>query len=168
MQEAAPLQPGNARRQPVLPTRLARPERSVIRFRRPEKPTWGPFEAYGAIGIGLVLVARFIPLARWLPFWGCALRENTGIPCLSCGMTRSFDWFAQGRLLDSLLINPLGFALAVVSLTAFVYLLAIPLRLPRLEIRLSERASMVVRYGALLMLAANWGYLIARTLLTGS
>lgn len=153
---------------PVLPTRLAPPRRTVIRFYRPKQRTWGPFEAYGAIVIFLVLVARFVPLARWLPFWGCAMREHLGIPCLSCGMTRALDWFAQGRLIDSLLINPLGFALAASGLVGCVYLVALPLRLPRLELRLSERAGTVARYLVLVGLAANWGYLITRSLLTGA
>jgi hypothetical protein len=155
------------RPQPVLPTTLAEPPRTRVRLVRPEKPTWGPFEAYGAIVLALVLVARFVPLAKWLPFWGCSLRKLTGYPCLSCGMTRSFDWFAQGRLVDSLLINPLGFALAATSVVAVVWLVAIPLRPPRLEVTLSDRAFSVVRWLVLLALAGNWGYLVTRTLLTG-
>ena len=135
----------------------------MLRFERPARPTSGLLEVYGAIGVLLLLTARFVPLAR-LPFWGCLLRKTTGIPCLSCGMTRSFDWFMHGRLLDSLRVNPLGFVLALLSVVGFGYLLLRPLRLPRLEVELSDRQSRWARFGALALIAANWAYLIAREL----
>ncbi|HEY3451714.1 MAG TPA: DUF2752 domain-containing protein [Myxococcales bacterium] len=135
-----------------------------MRFQRPIKPTVGLLEIYGAIGVFLIVVARFVPLAR-LPYWGCGLRKVTGYPCLACGMTRSFDWFAQGRILDSFLVNPLGFLLAVLSVVGVVYLALRPLRLPRLEIDLSDRAGFWVRVAAIVLIFANWGYLVTRTVL---
>ncbi len=137
---------------------------SYVRFKRPARPTVGLLEIYGAIGVVLLLVARFVPLAR-LPYWGCGLRKLTGYPCLACGMTRSFDWFAQGRLLDSFLVNPLGFLLAVASVVGVVYLVLRPLRLPRLEVELSDRAGFLVRVAAIVLIFANWGYLVTRTVL---
>jgi hypothetical protein len=138
----------------------------VIRVHRPARPTLGLPEIYGFIGLGLLITARFVPLAR-LPFWGCSMRKATGIPCLSCGMTRSFDWFMQGRLLDSLAINPLGFALALLSAIGGLYALLFVLRVrtPRLEVSLSRQAGMALRYAAVLALAANWGYVVVRALL---
>ncbi|MBI5543984.1 MAG: DUF2752 domain-containing protein [Deltaproteobacteria bacterium] len=139
----------------------------MLRFERPTKPTLGLLEIYGAMGVALLVTARFVPLAR-LPFWGCALRKHTGIPCLSCGMTRSFDWFMQGRLLDSLLVNPLGFTLAALSVVGAAYLVLWKLRPPRLRVELSVRAGSWVRWSALVLIAANWGYLITRALLSRS
>ena len=136
----------------------------MVRFKRPAKPTVGLLEVYGGIGVILLVVARFVPLAR-LPYWGCGLRKLTGYPCLACGMTRSFDWFAQGRILDALLINPLGFVLAVLSVVGVVYLVLRRLRLPRLELDLSDRAGTWVRIGAVVLIFANWGYLVTRTIL---
>ncbi len=140
---------------------------SVIRLHRPERPTLGLPEIYGLIGFGLLVTARFVPLARWLPFWGCTMRRVTGIPCLSCGMTRSFDWFMQGRFLDSLSINPLGFVLALLSAVGGLYglLYLLRVRAPRLEVSLSPNEGNAVRYAAILALAANWGYVVARALL---
>lgn len=137
----------------------------AVRFQRPEKPTIGWLEVYGGIGLLLLFAARFVPLSR-LPFWGCALRKGTGIPCLSCGMTRSFDWFMQGRILDSLLVNPVGFLLAVLSVTGVVYLVLRRFRLPRLVFDLTPRQGTWMRWGTLGLLALNWAYLIARELLT--
>jgi len=136
----------------------------MVRLQRPPKPTVGLLEVYGGIGVIMLLVARFIPLAR-LPYWGCGLRKLTGYPCLACGMTRSFDWFMQGRILDALLINPLGFLLAVLSVVGVLYLVLRPLRLPRLEVELSDRASFWVRIVAVVLIFANWGYLVTRTIL---
>ena len=134
----------------------------AVRLHRPLKPTFGIPEWLGAVGVPLLLVARFVPLAR-LPFWFCALRRLTGIPCPSCGMTRSLDWFAQGRLLDALLVNPIGFGLAASSALGLVYLIAYPLRLPRLAIDLTPTGARAARIGIAASLALNWAYLIART-----
>lgn len=135
----------------------------MVRLERPAKPAVGWLEVYGGIGVFLLFVARFIPLAR-LPLWGCALRRFTGIPCLACGMTRSFDWFLRGRFRDSFLINPLGFTLACLSVIGVAYLALRPFRPPRLKVALSERAGFWVRVAAIALLATNWGYLVARTL----
>ena len=137
---------------------------STLRFARPPKRTLGLFELYGSIGFFLLLVARFVPLSR-LPTWGCALRKLTGYPCLSCGMTRSFTWFASGQFLDSLIINPLGFLLALTSALGALYVVLSPLRPPRLQVELSERASDRARVAAIVAIVVNWGYLIVRTAL---
>ncbi len=135
----------------------------TVHFHRPARPVFGVPEWLGAIGVPLLLVARFVPLAR-LPGWGCLLRLSTGIPCPTCGMTRSFDWFAQGRLGDSLHINPLGGLLAASVAFGFVYLLAYPLRPPRLAVELSPKASLGLRIAVVIALAVNWAYLVVHSL----
>jgi hypothetical protein len=134
-----------------------------IRIYRPEEPAFGAPEWFGALGAPLILVARFVPLSR-LPGWGCTFRALTGLPCPSCGMTRSFDWLARGRLLDALAVNPIGFALAAFSAVGLLYLLARPLRPPRLSFQLSPRASLALRIGIGAALALNWAFLLARAL----
>jgi hypothetical protein len=134
----------------------------MIQFQRPARPTLGLFEIYGAIGVAAVLTARFVPLAR-LPGWGCVFRRVVGWPCLTCGMTRSFDWFAQGRFVDSLTINPLGFMLASLATIGVVYMAAAPLRPPRLKVELSRRGGTMVRVTAVALVVSNWAYLVLRT-----
>lgn len=46
----------------------------------------------------------------------CVLKNVSGLPCPSCGTTRSVFHFLDGEFLSSLLINPLGL-LAVLILT---------------------------------------------------
>lgn len=140
----------------------------MLRFVRPERPRFGPLEMMGAAGLALLLTARFVPLARWMPWWGCPLRETTGLPCLSCGMTRAFDWLMRGRLLDSFLINPLGFLLALLGAISALYLLLAPLRPPRPQLAIPAPLPLWVRLGLGGAIAGNWVYLVVRTLITGT
>jgi len=48
----------------------------------------------------------------------CMVKEITGIPCPSCGTTRTLIALAHGNITDSLLLNPIGVVLAV-GLTFF-------------------------------------------------
>jgi hypothetical protein len=88
--------------------------------------TPGMVDALGLCGLVGLLVARFIPVAKWVPFWGCPLRQNTGWPCPACGLTRVADRLSHFNLPGAWEANPLGtvagllFALAVVVNYAFV------------------------------------------------
>ncbi|MFN7135118.1 MAG: DUF2752 domain-containing protein [Myxococcales bacterium] len=111
----------------------------------------------GVAALALLLTARFVPIARYWPYWGCPLRKATGLPCLSCGMTRSFDWFMRGRWLDALLVNPLGFTLALLASVAALYLLLAPLRPPRPVLTLPHPLPLPARLGIVAALAATLG-----------
>lgn len=52
----------------------------------------------------------------------CGFKAATGLPCATCGMTTSFTHAAHGHLLTSLVTQPAGMVLAV--LTAMVVLLS--------------------------------------------
>ncbi len=147
----------------IVPTRLFQPGRSRLIFIRPRRVTLGWAEVFGFLILGLVFAARFIPAARFLPGWGCPFRELTGgWPCASCGMTRSFDWFAQGRFIDSLVINPLGFFLALTAALTVAYACLAPFRPPRPRLTLSPSATLALRIGGFAALAGNWAYLLIR------
>jgi hypothetical protein len=64
---------------------------------------------------GLVGATALVHLAtRWqLPLPPCWLRKLTGIPCPSCGCTRSLAAWANGDVEQALRFNPLFFALCV-------------------------------------------------------
>lgn len=49
----------------------------------------------------------------------CQFLERTGVPCVSCGMTTSFAWFARGNVLASLYVQPMGFVLACITAITF-------------------------------------------------
>ncbi len=158
-----PLSPQLA--EPIAATRLVAPARARLRFVRPRSIAVGWPEIYGAIVLALVLAARFVPVARFWPMWGCKFRELTGWPCFSCGMTRSFDWFAQGRWLDSLSVNPLGFLIACTGTALALCLAAAPLRPPRPVVELSPRGCGAMRVAAVAICLLNWAYLLLMTAL---
>ena len=55
----------------------------------PRNRSIGPLDVLGIVGLGGLLVARFIPVARLIPFWGCGFRRITGFPCPGCGLSRA-------------------------------------------------------------------------------
>lgn len=83
-----------------------------------------------ALAAGIALAAAFLLLvaayvrpspagvgshAASLHLQPCQFLERTGLPCLSCGMTTSFAWFARGNLLASLYVQPMGSLLALLT-----------------------------------------------------
>ncbi len=57
---------------------------------------------------GLLTASFLLPPLRPLPFDVCLLHRMTGIPCLTCGLTRSVCLFARGDWAGSLGMHPAG------------------------------------------------------------
>ena len=121
--------------------------------------TFGFSDALGVIGLVGLLVARYIPIARLIPFWGCALRETTGWPCLGCGLTRVADRVSHFNIAGAWEANPLGtvgalfFALMVV-VTVLHLVFAMPV--PRLELTPGEWHAVRVSLAFLVLLNYAW------------
>ena len=101
-------------------------------------------------------------LALGLPWPRCAFHDVTGLPCATCGLTRSAVQFFHGNFVAALRWNPLVFialcGLSIFDAYAFVVLVA---RAPRVRIaRFSSAEKTFVRALVLTSLAANWGYLL--------
>ncbi len=70
----------------------------------------------GAMSLGLLFVVRAIASATTdsVTFaghelhWGCTFKEAFGIPCPTCGMTRSFLLALHGHIGEALGMNPAG------------------------------------------------------------
>jgi hypothetical protein len=102
-------------------------------------------------------------LALALPWPRCPFLAITGLPCVTCGATRSTIAFLHGDFLSALKWNPLAFvafcALIAFDLYAVIVLVA---RTPRLRIvNWTVAEKNVVRIAVLSFLALNWIYLIA-------
>lgn len=115
----------------------------------------------------LVSLGTFLGLALWfvvrLPTPQCAFHTLTGLPCVTCGATRSAFQFIHGHFANSLLFNPLAF-LAFCSVTIFDLYAATVLitRAPRFRLRNLTRAEkLLARGGGIALLAGNWLYLLA-------
>ncbi|MBD0267652.1 MAG: DUF2752 domain-containing protein [Cyanobacteria bacterium Co-bin8] len=57
-----------------------------------------------------------------IPFLGCPFRSLTGIPCPTCGMTRSFMAVARGDLVQALSYHLFGPALFLMLLAAVLHI----------------------------------------------
>ena len=105
----------------------------------------------------------FAWLAFGLPWPKCWFRQMTGLPCPTCGATRSILSLAHGNLGDAIALNPMLFLCYVGTLAldlycAFVLLFRFPrLRLAGLPAKIKHLLCVLVFAAA----ATNWIYLIA-------
>jgi hypothetical protein len=93
-----------------------------------------------------------------LPWPRCVFHDLTGLPCITCGMTRCGIQFFHGHLLAALKWNPLVF-MALCSLTAFDLYALVTLagRGPRLRISFDTKtAKTFVRIAVISALVLNW------------
>jgi hypothetical protein len=93
----------------------------------------------------------------------CVFHELTGLPCVTCGMTRSGVEFFHGRFLAALKWNPLVFAF-LCGVTAFnVYAFAVvTTRASRFRIVFRGQAEKQYARGIVIAaLALNWVYLLS-------
>jgi hypothetical protein len=98
-----------------------------------------------------------------LPWPRCVFNELTGLPCVTCGMTRSGIEFFHGRFLAALKWNPLVFAF-LCGVTAFdVYAFAVvTTRAARFRIVFRSQAEkQYARRIVIAALALNWIYLLS-------
>jgi hypothetical protein len=114
----------------------------------------------------LVSLGGFLGLMVWfaarLPTPGCPFRSLTGLPCLTCGATRSAYQFLHGHFAASFLFNPLAFVtycgLIIFDIYAFVVLIT---GSPRFRlVKFSHAEKLLLRWAAVLLLASNWIYLL--------
>jgi Protein of unknown function (DUF2752) len=115
------------------------------------------------LGVSLAAAAScFAWLAFGLPWPKCWFRQLTGLPCPTCGATRSVLSLVHGNLGGAIDRNPLLFLCYVGTLIldlycAFVSLFRLPrLRLPRQPAKIKYRLCILV-FAAV---ATNWVYLI--------
>src|SRR4029077_9242136 len=87
----------------------------------------------------LVSLGAFLGLALWfaasLPTPQCVFHTLTGLPCVTCGATRSAFQFLHGNFAASLLYNPLAFlAFCSVLIYDLYALVVLATRAPRLRL----------------------------------
>jgi len=122
---------------------------------------FGRLDALGLLGLLGLLIARYIPVAVIIPFWGCAFREMTGFPCPGCGLTRVADRFAHFNVYGAFAANPLGtlaagaFAIAVVW--SFLHLV---FKAPVPDLELDERDWTRLRNVAIVAFTLNYAFVI--------
>ncbi len=114
----------------------------------------------------LISLSAFLGLLLWLSAGlatpRCAFRALTGLPCLTCGATRSAWQFLHGHFLTSLRFNPLAFlgycGIAIFDLYAMAVLIT---RTPRLRLSNFTRIEkLAARILVVALLFGNWLYLV--------
>jgi hypothetical protein len=124
---------------------------------------FGTLDALGLVGVIGLLVGRFIPVARLIPFWGCAFRTFTGFPCPGCGLTRVADRFAHLNFFGALKANPAGtLAAALFALAAIWSALHLLFKVPTPELTLTERDWVRAKWLAIVFLILNYGFVIVQ------
>lgn len=114
---------------------------------------------YGGIAFLGLCAARFLPVLTLLP--SCPFNELTGIPCPTCGATRSVLHLAQGDIFSSIAVNPLTSLCFGAAVVYFFYsLVTLVFSLPRVDVLLIAQEKNAVRVGALALVFLNWTYLI--------
>jgi hypothetical protein len=110
----------------------------------------------------LSLTAAALWLAMGLPWPVCVFHELTGLPCVTCGMTRCAVQFFQGHFLAALKWNPLVFAFLCGVIAYDLYALTtLATRGPRLRIAFRQAEKKYARGVIVAALALNWFYLLS-------
>jgi len=125
-----------------------------------KKRTPGQIEfgiVYGGIALLALMVARFLPVLSFAP--SCVFKGLTGVPCPTCGSTRSIVHLSHGDLAASLLMNPLMSMTLIAALVVFAYsLITLITDVPRIWVSFSEQEKNMIRALSVLLILANWLY----------
>jgi len=114
---------------------------------------------YGGIALLILGVGRLLPILSFAP--DCVFRGLTGIPCPTCGSTRSVVHLSHGDILSALAMNPLTTLCLVAAIVYFFAgLMGVAFDFPRINLLLTDKEKNVMRAGAVMILLAQWAYLI--------
>jgi hypothetical protein len=100
-----------------------------------------------------------------LVFGPCGMKQRTGLPCPTCGMTTSVLAFARGDLVKAFYVQPAGGFLCSILVTVAFFALLTALfgvyfkALDRLFMGIRARTWVI---GLLIILAAGWAVTMAR------
>ncbi len=110
----------------------------------------------------LSLSVAAVWLALGLPWPICVFHQLTGLPCVTCGMTRCAIQFFHGHFFAALKWNPLVFAFLCGVLAYDLYAFAtLAMRGPRLRIAFGQVEKKYARGVIVAALALNWFYLLS-------
>ena len=129
---------------------------------RPLAPQETDFEFLFLVVSSVAAASCFVWLSVGLPWPGCWFRQLTGLPCPTCGATRSALSLAHGDLTAAWRHNPLIFVCYAGTIVLNFYCAGVLFfQFPRL--RLAGLPAKVKRCLGVLVLAAvalNWVYLV--------
>lgn len=114
---------------------------------------------YGVIALLVLVAARFLPVLALAP--SCAFKALTGLPCPTCGSTRSIVHLAHADLFFALSMNPLICIVFLAALPVFFYcIITLVFDRPRVSLVLSPEEKDFFRVCVLVAVLVNWLYLL--------
>lgn len=117
---------------------------------------------YGGIAVSALVIPWFLPVMSLAP--SCSFKGFLNIPCPTCGATRAIVHLSHGEFLPALAMNPItAMVIAFAVLFFFYSLITLVFDIRRIGFVMTEREKNAVRIMAILLLLAQWGWLI-RTL----
>jgi hypothetical protein len=116
---------------------------------------------YGGVILSMLGAVRLLPVLSFAP--QCLFRKLTGLPCPTCGATRSVVHLAHGDISLAFMMNPLAAAGILIAIFFFFYsIITLLFELPRFRVLLRESESKAIRWGSVALLLAQWLYLLMR------
>jgi hypothetical protein len=116
---------------------------------------------YGGIALLMLGAGWLLPILSFAP--DCVFKGLTGLHCPTCGSTRSVVHLAHGDILSALVMNPLTTLCLVAAIVYFIAsLMSVAFDLPRINVILADKEKNVMRAGVVVVLLAQWAYLIIR------
>ncbi len=114
---------------------------------------------YGGIALLMLGAGRLLPILSFAP--DCVFKGLTGIPCPTCGSTRSLVHLSHGDILSALAMNPLT-TLCLIAATVYFFtsIMRVAFDLPRINFLFTVKEKNVMRAGVVMTLIVQWAYLI--------
>ena len=114
---------------------------------------------YGSMALFILGAAKVIPILSIAP--PCVFKGITGVPCPTCGATRSVLLLSQGDIAAAFAMNPLTALGLIAAIPYFMYsVVRLVFNLPRMSFILTDREKTMVHGTAVLLLLVHWAYLI--------
>jgi hypothetical protein len=129
----------------------------LLKKRAPDQIEFGII--FGGIALVVLIVGGLLPILSVAP--DCVFKALTGIPCLTCGSTRSVVHLSHGDILSAFALNPLTTLCLISAILYLIYsLMSAVFNLPRVRVLLTDTERNMIRAGAVILLLAQWTYLI--------
>jgi hypothetical protein len=131
--------------------------RLYLKKRAPDQIEFGII--YGGIAFLILGAGRLLPILSFAP--DCVFKGLTGIPCLTCGSTRSVVHLSHGEILSAFAMNPLMTLCLISAALFFIHsLMSAAIDLPRVSFLLTDNDRNIMRAGVVMLLLIQWAYLI--------